>query len=180
MEKKVLDLFGKVLCQKTDKFRTADYITSVRILCSFALLFCEVFSHAFNVLYLVAGVSDIIDGEIARRSCTVSAFGAKFDTFADIVFLVICMVKILPVLKLPGCIWVAVAIISFIKVSNIIVHFCNHHELTALHTRLNKLSGALLFAFPFTLNLIDVKYSAGIVCAVALTAAVQERYYIRI
>ncbi len=172
-------MFGKDLCKKADRFQAANYITSVRILCSFMLLFCEVFSPAFNVLYFTAGISDVIDGETARRSCTASEFGAKYDTFADIVFFVICMVKILPVLKLPSCIWIAVFIIALIKISNIIVHFCNYHELAAVHTGLNKLSGLLLFVFPFTVNLIDVKCSAVILCVFMLIAAVHEWHYIR-
>ena len=165
---------GKDLYKKADKFSTANYVTTVRILCSFALLFCKVFSPVFFILYLTAGFSDVIDGEIARKRCTVSDFGAKYDTFADIVFAVICMVKIQPVLDVPYWVWLVIAIVALIKISNIIVHFCNHRELAAVHTRLNKLSGVLLFVFPFTVSFIDVKYSAGILCALTLTAAVHE------
>ena len=171
---------GKDLYKKADKFSTANYVTTVRILCSFALLFCKVFSPVFFVLYLTAGFSDLIDGEIARKRYTVSDFGAKYDTFADIVFTVICMIKILPVLDVPYWVWLVIAIVALIKISNIIIiHFCNHHELAAVHTRLNKLSGLLLFVFPFTLDIIDVKYNAGILCVLTLTTAVHEWHYIR-
>ncbi|MDO4952928.1 MAG: CDP-alcohol phosphatidyltransferase family protein [Synergistaceae bacterium] len=158
----------------------ANLITTVRILCSLSILFCKVSSPAFYTLYLICGISDILDGAIARKSHTASEFGAKFDTFADVVFAVFCMVKILPVLELPSYVWVAVVIVALIKISNIIVHFCNYHELAAVHTRLNKLSGFLLFVFPFTVNLIDVKYSSGVLCTLTLIAAVQEGRYIRI
>lgn len=45
----------------------ANIITIIRILCSVALLFCQVFSAAFYALYITAGVSDMLDGWVARR-----------------------------------------------------------------------------------------------------------------
>ncbi len=44
----------------------ANCITCVRIVCGIALLFCPVFSPAFYALYLIAGVSDMADGAVAR------------------------------------------------------------------------------------------------------------------
>ena len=55
-------------------------ITAVRILCSAAILFCNPLSPMFFALYVTAGVSDIVDGWIARRTNTASEFGSKFDT----------------------------------------------------------------------------------------------------
>ena len=49
----------------------ANIITGIRIVCSIALLFCPVFSPAFYALYLTAGVSDMIDGTVARKTGTV-------------------------------------------------------------------------------------------------------------
>ena len=45
----------------------ANIITIIRIFCSIAILFCSVFSLAFYVLYITAGVSDMVDGWVARR-----------------------------------------------------------------------------------------------------------------
>lgn len=47
------------------------------------------------------------------------------------------------------------------------------------HTLLNKLTGLQLFAFPLLLPFVDLQFAAGIVCAVATLAAVQEGHYIR-
>ena len=77
-------------------------------------------------------------------------------------------------------IWIATVIIAFIKISSIVAAFHLHRKFAAEHTRLNKLSGLRLLIFPFTVNLIDVKYSAAILCVVTLTAVVQEWYCIRI
>ena len=39
---------------------------------------------------------------------------------------------------------------------------------------MNKVTGGLLFLFPLTLGLIELKYSAVIVCSIATVAAIQE------
>ena len=57
----------------------ANSITAIRIACSIALLFCPAFSPAFYTLYIIAGVSDMIDGTVARKTGTVSEFGSGRD-----------------------------------------------------------------------------------------------------
>ena len=42
------------------------------------------------------------------------------------------------------------------------------------HTLMNKLTGFLLFLLPLSLPFAEIEYSAGIVCAVAFLAAIQE------
>ena len=73
----------------------ANIITGCRILCSIFLLFVPAFSHAFYVLYLAAGFTDMIDGTIARKTNTASEFGSRLDTIADIIFVVACMINII-------------------------------------------------------------------------------------
>ena len=81
----------------------ANIITGIRIVLSVALLFCPALSTTFYVLYIAAGFSDMIDGAVARRIGTVSELGSRFDTIADIVFTVVCLIKLLPALDLPVC-----------------------------------------------------------------------------
>ena len=152
----------------------ANIITTIRILCSFALLFCPALSAAFYALYITAGVSDIVDGWVARQTNTVSELGSKLDTVADIVFVVVCLIKLLPVLYLPVWIYVWVGLIASIKVFNILYGYAVRKQFLADHSILNKITGALLFVLPLTLSIIDVKYSAAVVCAVATIAAVRE------
>jgi len=152
----------------------ANLITSIRILCSVALLFCAALSPWFYVLYIIAGVSDMVDGWIARKTNTVSDLGSKLDTVADIIFVVVCLVKLLPVLHLPVWIYVWVGIIACIKVFNIVYSIVVRKQLLSDHNILNKVTGTLLFLLPLTLFVIDVNYSAMVVCAVATIAGIQE------
>ena len=79
----------------------ANIITCVRIICSMVLLFFPVFSWAFYALYITAGVSNMVDGAIARKTGTISEFGSKLDTVADFGLVVVCMIKLIPVIRMP-------------------------------------------------------------------------------
>ncbi len=157
----------------------ANIITGIRIVLSVALVFCQAFSPAFFVLYIAAGASDMIDGAVARRTGTVSEFGSRLDTIADIMFVAACLIKLLPVLDVPGWLYVWIAVIAIIKFSSITAGYVRQKEFISVHSIMNKVAGGLLFVFPLTLAFIDLRYSAAFVCMVATAAAIQEGYLIK-
>lgn len=151
----------------------ANAITCCRILISMLMFLFSVFSPEFYVCYLIAGISDMIDGTIARKLGTSSKFGEKLDTVADFVFAAAALFKLLPVMKISMVIWIWTGLIAVIKLINIISGFVTVHSLA------NKITGAVLFVLPLTLSLIDVSYSAIFVCLAATFAAIQEGHIIR-
>ncbi|MBQ3291496.1 MAG: CDP-alcohol phosphatidyltransferase family protein [Mogibacterium sp.] len=157
----------------------ANIITGIRIVISIFLLFCPTFSPAFFMLYVAAGSSDMIDGAVARKTGTDSEFGSKLDTVADIVFVAICLIKMLPVLDVPVWLYIWTAVIAMIKLLNIAIGYIRQKEFTAVHSVMNKVTGGMLFLFPLTLAVINLKYSAVVVCVVATTAAIQEGYLVK-
>ena len=157
----------------------ANIITGIRILCSIALLFPPVFSPAFYVLYIGAGVSDMIDGAVARKTGTVSEFGSKLDTAADFILVIVCLIKLVPVLEPPSWLLIWIIIVALIKIINIVSGYVMHKEFVAVHTVMNKVTGILLFLLPLTFSMIDLKYSGAFVSALATFAAIQEGHYIR-
>ena len=157
----------------------ANIITIIRILCGFAILFCPVFSVAFYSLYLTAGLTDMMDGWVARKTNTVSDFGSKLDTVADVIFVIVCLVKLLPVMEIPVWLYVWIGIIAFIKLINIVSGYVVQKQFVAVHSVMNKVTGILLFILPLTISFIDLKYSAAVVCIIATFAAVQEGHFIR-
>ena len=156
----------------------ANIITGSRIVFSIALLFFPPLSSAFYVLY-AAGLTDMIDGTVARKTNTVSSFGAKLDTIADYIFAVVCLIKLMPVLDIPAWLWIWIGGIALIKIINIISGVVLHKKLTAVHSVMNKVTGALCFLLPLTLSFIELKYSAIVVCSIATFAAIQEGHFIR-
>ncbi len=157
----------------------ANIITGIRIICSIALLFCPVFSPAFYALYITAGVSDMADGAIARKTGTVSEFGSKFDTAADFVLVAVCLVKLIPVIHVLTWLIIWIIVIAVIKAINLISGVVMRKKIVVLHTVMNKLTGILLFLLPLTLTVIDLKTSGAVVSAAATFAAVQEGHLIR-
>ena len=157
----------------------ANAVTIFRIVAGIVLLFCPVFSPAFYVFYIVAGVSDMLDGFVARKTNTASRFGARLDTIADFVLVVVCLIKLLPILSIPAWLYIWIGIIALIKVVNIISGFAVQKRFVAVHSVMNKATGALLFLMPLTIPAVSLKYSAIVVCAVATFAAIQEGQFIR-
>ncbi len=157
----------------------ANIITGSRILISIALLFFPPFSPAFYALYLAGGITDIIDGTVARKTGNVSESGAKLDSIADIVFAVACLIKLLPVIIIPKWLYIWIGIIALIRIINIVSGFIMQKRFVMLHTIMNKITGLMLFILPLTVPFIKIKYTAVPVCTVATFAAIQEGHFIR-
>ena len=121
----------------------------------------------------------MIDGWVARKTNTASEFGAKLDTMADTVFVIVCLFKLLPVMDIPVWLYVWIGVIAFIKVINIVSGYVVRKQFVSVHSVMNKVTGALLFLLPLTLSFINIKYSATVVCLIATFAAIQEGHFIR-
>ena len=134
---------------------------------------------AFYALYIVAGFTDMIDGWVARKTNTASEFGAKLDTIADIVFVIVCMIKLIPVIEIPVWLYVWIGIIALIKIINIVSGYVVQKQFVTIHSVMNKVTGMLLFILPLTISFIDLKYSAAVICIIATFAAVQEGHFVR-
>ena len=167
--------FGlRFFCTFAAMKRLANSITVFRILCSIALLFFPAFSTAFYALYITTGISDMVDGWVARQTHTASELGAKLDTIADVVFVIACLVKLLPVLNIPVWLYVWIVIIVLIKTINIISGVIVQKRFVSIHSKMNKATGLLLFVLPLTITFLNLKYSAAVVCIFATFAAIQE------
>ncbi len=62
------------------------------------------------VLFVVAGITDFVDGEIARRYGMVTDFGKLMDPLIDKVMTAAAFVGLVPLGAIPA--WVAIAVIS--------------------------------------------------------------------
>ena len=156
----------------------ANILTGCRILGSILLLLFPVRSLEFYIIYLLCGFSDMIDGTIARKTNSTSNFGAKIDTAADLVFVVVSLIKFLPTLHVPQWLWIWGSVIAIIKIGNIIWGYISKKQFISLHTIMNKVTGLLLFLFPLTVSFVELKHSSIAVCSIATFSAIQEGFYI--
>ena len=120
----------------------------------------------------------MIDGTVARNTGAVSKFGARLDTFADFVFVLVCSIKILPIIHIPVWQWAWIIIIALIKILNITLVFIRKKELLSIHSTLNKVTGFALFILPLSLTFIEPSYSVVAICILATIAAMQEVYFV--
>lgn len=154
-------------------------LTTLRIGCSLGIIFCEPLSLMFTILYIIAGVTDMLDGFAARKLNAVSFFGERYDSVADVLFIGICLFKILPVLNLK--IWqiVWIVLIAVIKGSNVMFSYLYHRKKRFLHSTANRITGFMLFLSPLLIVGFPKEYIVLGLCLIATFAAIQEGHYIR-
>jgi len=166
-----------------DKFQfmkkyIANIITGSRVAFSLPLLFIPLSSAWFYIFYLLCGLTDMIDGAIARKTGSVSKFGARLDTASDFVFMLVCTIKVLPLIHIPVWLWVWITLIALIKIFNITLVFIRKKKLISIHSVLNKITGFALFFLPLILTIAPTAYSVATVCVLATIAAMQEVHII--
>ena len=105
---------------------------------------------------------------------------------ADVVFVMVCLIKILPSLQLEWLAGVWIAAIAILRMVNIIFGYVYRHQLILLHTIANKVTGTDDFniyrdpvLLPLCMQIIDIHDAVIFVCIVATFAAIQEGHYIR-
>jgi len=87
------------------KKHIANIVTASRIVFSLPLLFIPLSSAWLYIFYIFCGLTDMIDGAIARKTGAASKFGARLDTASDFAFMFVCGVRILPLFHIPVRLW---------------------------------------------------------------------------
>ncbi|WP_375712480.1 CDP-alcohol phosphatidyltransferase family protein [Liquorilactobacillus uvarum] len=149
-------------------------ITSCRILASICLSLVKPFSPLFYFLYLICGASDILDGHIARKFKLSSKSGQVMDSIADLLFIAIFLLKVIPIIDIPPRIIYWIAVIAAIRLISLIVGYIRFNQFAFLHTWANKATGLFLFAFPILFPLLGKKLALTTICCIAIISATEE------
>ena len=157
----------------------ANYISVSRIIMSIILFVIETFSIAFYIIYVYCGISDMLDGFIARKSKNESKLGTRLDSVSDIVFVIVAMIKVLPILNLTNGLIIWIVFIVFIKIVSVTCGYIYYKQIVLQHTIANKITGFILFITPFIIANTNSIIFEIIICSIATFAAVQEGHYIR-
>lgn len=152
----------------------ANYFSIFRIIFSPLMLLVNPFSIEFIIIYLTCGISDILDGYIARKTSTISKLGDNLDSIGDFIMILIVLFILLKSIGIPRFIVIWTIIIGIIKIISVIVVFKKYKTFEMLHTYMNKITGFLLFIFPITLTFISSDISMIIICLIASLAAIEE------
>lgn len=162
--------------RKNGIFNLANAVTSLRLFGAIALIFIEPLGAAFYIVYTICGLSDGIDGTIARKMGTSSEFGARLDSVSDIAFYLVMFIKLMPVLwnGLPGWIWIMVGCVLAVRLAAYGIALIKYHKMAAIHTYLNKVTGALVFLIPYMLLLPCYVVLCAITACFALVGSAEE------
>ncbi|WRS27704.1 CDP-alcohol phosphatidyltransferase family protein [Oscillospiraceae bacterium MB08-C2-2] len=152
----------------------ANILSLLRIFLSLLLFFCLDRPVLFGMLYLLSGLSDLLDGYIARKTNTQSTLGARLDTLGDIFLFGVITVSVAvwmgPAIKrfIP---WILV--ILLVRLAGMGIAAFKYRCFASLHTWANKLSGLFLFSAPVLL-LLKLPKLLWAVAALCFLSAVEE------
>ena len=151
-------------------------LTLIRFLGGIVLIFLPIPGKAFYTVYILCGLTDALDGFLARRLRTASPFGAKLDSIADLTFYFVSLIRMMPILRrrLPGWIWYIVAFVLALRLTSYLVAAFKLHKFAAVHTIANKATGALVFGVGLVLNLSILTLYCLALAAVATWSSGEE------
>jgi len=149
-------------------------ITISRIILSILMLFFIKQPVVFLSIYFLGGMSDVLDGMIARLTNTKSLLGAKLDSIADFALFGVIIVWMILFFGNDLVIYYPlVAVVAIIRIGGILLAAYKYHTFLILHTWGNKITGILVFLTPIFLLLQD-NVIIYLVFAIAIISAVEE------
>ena len=152
----------------------ANIIWISRIVLLLALFFSFHNASLFLVLYLVCGLSDVLDGYVARKTKTQSELGARLDSMADLILFTVITLSIILWMGNEVRIFLPwIIIIVLIRCTNLAIAAYKYRSFAILHTWGNKLAGFLLFITPLFI-LYRQSVILWFVCFVAILSAAEE------
>ncbi|MBQ7688665.1 MAG: CDP-alcohol phosphatidyltransferase family protein [Clostridia bacterium] len=151
----------------------ANLITISRIVCAVILFFFQDVNGAFLAIYAYCGISDLIDGPIARKTNKTSNLGALLDTVGDVATYVALAKILLSKHLVPAwaVIWYVSAAAGILSAG--LVALARFHRFFVVHSLFGKVMGLFAFLMPFALyvNLLIPCFAA--ICASATVSAVE-------
>ena len=141
-----------------------------------SLLFIDPLSALFFIYYSICGISDVLDGYVARKTNTVSKSGAILDSVADFILVAVMLILFIPMLILDWWQIYWISAIALIRCASLLIGFIKYRALSLLHTYANKGTGFILFCFPFLYHIADLTIAAIIICSAASLSALEELF----
>ena len=154
--------------------RIPNLLSGSRILMSISLLWFVPFSRSFMGVYIFAGVTDLVDGPIARKTNSVSNLGANLDGIADLLLGAIAAYVLIPSMQVPRWGTYSVVLIILIRVVSIIIGRVRFKRIVMLHTYGNKAIGLVAWLFPILYLITPTDILVLFVCTVGFLAFIED------
>lgn len=151
-------------------------LSILRIILSVLLIPLYPVDFFFIIVYLTIGLTDVLDGLIARKFGYVSDLGAKLDSIADFIFYSVYVFLFLRLFSsvLDTALQMVLILIISVRLSNMILTKLKYKKIVFVHTVANKITGLLVFLAPMILLYVNYHSLIRIIFAIALVAAIEE------
>jgi len=145
-----------------------------RIFLSFGILIAPDSRILLTVL-LLCGLTDILDGFLARKMKCETELGARLDSLGDFVFFVILGVYMLVrQFEIISPYLLLLTVIAAIRLSSLVLCRIRNGKFYSLHTAANKITGLLLFPGIILVLFTPMKKTMIVLTAAALLSALEE------
>lgn len=137
-------------------------LSVIRIVLDVSLLYFAVYTPwwVFSLAYLAAGLTDVLDGRIARKYKVESSLGSKLDAWGDTLLFLSAFISMAFLVKLEVNVLRCALILSvavLYKMANVVVTRVRFKEWNMMHTFMNRVVFvSLYFYVPIFMALREV------------------------
>ena len=158
------------------KKNAANMITAVRIPCAVGIVFSKPFTPLFYFFLILGGLSDAIDGMVARRISGDSHLGALLDSISDLCFFGATVFSV--IIKEYNSIGISAKLIFIIlcivRLICYLIQLIKFKQLAPLHTIFNKLASISIFVMLFFIPFIGITMATSIVSIIGIIGGIEE------
>ncbi len=162
------------------KKHLANMITCVRIIGALVLIGIEPNTDTFLIIYGLSGLTDGLDGLVARSLHIESNLGRKLDSISDLLMYGVTMVKYWPLLE-HDLIKPQLYIVMGLILSRLIIYIgygLKYHKMLSTHTIWNKATGFLVYIYPFMMHFSFFRYYVYLALLVGAFSIADDVYHI--
>lgn len=156
------------------KKHLANILSSIRIVAGAFLYLFNSISGGFIAIYVICGITDLLDGPVARKFKSTSALGAALDTVGDIVTYM-AFVKILLIQHMiPSWIVIWMLGVAALHLFAGFVSLAKAKKFYIVHSLFGKIFGGSVFVMPFAMWIVSktsLDYVATVHILMAIIAA---------
>lgn len=148
-----------------------NWLSISRGILALSLLFCEPFGGTFFTIYLICGITDVLDGYLARRWNAITSLGTRLDSLADLIMYSVVVFMLYPLIRLSNIFFYWILGIIGVRVLSMVIVAIKYKTFGSVHTLANKATGILLFFFPLAFY---SKSYIEVLCVLASISAIEE------
>ena len=158
------------------KKNAANMITMIRIPCAFGIIFTTPFTPLFYFFLTIGGLSDAIDGMVARKISGDSPLGATLDSISDLCFFGSTVFSV--IIKEYSSIGIEAKImfslVLVVRLASYLIQLIKFKKLAPLHTIFNKMASIAIFILLFVIPFIGITKATCIASFIGFLGGIEE------